>query len=74
MNRSGAVIGSGGENSVFGAGLGAGPTIQPLAPSEIAVPIDLEGDRTIIIDGVTLEVISATANKVVVDVPPAAKR
>ena len=74
MNRSGAVIGSVGESSVFMTGLGVGPTIQPLAPSEIAVRVDLEADRTIIVDGVTIEVISATTNKVIVDVPPAAKR
>jgi len=74
VNRSGMMMGNVGGTPVMIAGAGRGPTVQALAPSEIAIPVDLEGDRTLVIDGVILQVLSASANRVAVDVPSPTKR
>lgn len=74
MNRSGAVFGTVGGETVILSGVGHGPTIQALGPSEIAVRIDPAVDRMIVIDGTTLQVLEATPNRVTLDVPATSKK
>ena len=69
VNRSGAVFGSVGGNTVSLIGVGAGPTIQTLAPEEFEVKVEVAADPVFIIDGEPLKVVQAGTNRVTVEVP-----
>ena len=69
VNRSGAVFGSVGGNTVSLIGVGAGPTVQTLAPDEFAVEVEVAADPVFIVDGEPLKVVQAGTNRVTVDVP-----
>ena len=74
VNRGHAVVGFVGDQTVMLSGVGAGPTVQALAPTEVAIRVDPSADPTIVIDGATLKVLQASANKVTIDVPSEKKK
>jgi hypothetical protein len=67
VNRSGAVFGSVGGKAVVLSGVGAGPTIQALAPDEFALKVEVASDPVFIIDGALLKVTQAGPNRVSVE-------
>ena len=69
VNRSGTVYGSVGGNTVSLTGIGAGPTIQALAPDDFAVNVEVAADPVFVIDGELLKVVQAGTNRVTVEVP-----
>jgi hypothetical protein len=74
VNRNHAVVGLVGEQAVMLAGVGAGPAVQALAPTEVAIRVDPSMDPTIVIDGTTLKVLQVSPNKVTIDIPSEKKR
>jgi len=74
VNRSGAVFGSVGGNPVVLSGLGAGPTIQALAPEEFELKVDIAGDPVLVVDGAILKVTQAGQNRVTIDLPDKSRR
>jgi hypothetical protein len=74
VNRGHSVVGFVGDQTVMLSGVGAGPTVQALAPTDISIRVDLSADPTIVIDGATLKVLQASANKVIIDVPTEKKK
>jgi len=69
VNRSGAVFGSVGGNTVSLIGVGASPTVQALAPDEFVVKVEVAADPLFVVDGEPLKVVQVGTNRVTIEVP-----